>query len=68
MRKYVLRGAGLLLVLGSLLGITPTTKADAQQCCACTLDCVFGKHCCARVVNGRCEQTCLASGLPCPVC
>jgi hypothetical protein len=65
MRKYILRGAGLLLVIGSLLGIAPTAKVEAQTC-ACTLQCIQGYHCCTDVAGGQCRQTCIPDSQACP--
>jgi hypothetical protein len=65
MRKFVLRIAGLTLVLGALLGVAPVRQAAAQPPCACILDCHFGSKCCVRLVNGVCEQSCIPVGQTC---
>lgn len=67
MRKNILRGAGLLLVLGSLLGFTPTpTAAQQAQTCACNVLCIQGDHCCTDVVNGQCQVSCVPNNVRCP--
>jgi hypothetical protein len=65
MRKHILRGAGLLLVLGAMLGFTPAPTA-AQQTCACNVLCIRGDHCCTAVVNGQCQVSCVPNSMPCP--
>jgi len=65
MRKHILRGAGLLLVLGALLGFTPTLTA-AQQTCVCNVLCIQGDHCCTAVVNGQCQVSCIPNSMRCP--
>jgi hypothetical protein len=66
MRKHIMRGAGLLLVLGSLLGFVPSSKADAQQVCACNVLCIRGDHCCTVAINGQCHVFCIPNSQPCP--
>jgi hypothetical protein len=65
MRKHILRGAGLLLVLGALLGFTPT-MTEAQQTCACNVLCIQGYHCCTALVNGQCQVRCIPENQHCP--
>jgi hypothetical protein len=66
MRKYLLRAAGVLLIVGSLAGIGPTPKAEGQTICACFTLCEVGKHCCPVLVGGKCENFCVPDGQPCP--
>lgn len=65
MRKYILRGAGLLLVLGSLLGFA-AAPGVAQQACACNVLCIQGDHCCTMEVKGQCQVSCVPNSMPCP--
>lgn len=66
MRKAFLRIAGLLIIIGSLLSVAPARESAAQTMCGCTILCRVGLHCCADVVNGQCQQTCIPAGQTCP--
>lgn len=66
MRKSLLRICGLLVIAGSLIVAAPARHAGAQQACACFTMCVFGKHCCPVVVDGKCTNLCIANGVACP--
>jgi hypothetical protein len=66
MRKYLLRICGLLMIAGSMIVATPVRQAGAQSLCACFTMCVFGKHCCPIVVDGKCTNECIPIGTDCP--